>query len=100
MAAIQKNQLFDPGSYSLLQTVLANTYRFATIENVTDNRQTPDRQTNRQMKQCAKGITKLETPMALKIEMMKASRRMRNGEGYPSQLTRESGAVIELYHNL
>ena len=32
-------------SYSLLQTVLARTYRFATIQNVTDRRQTTDRQT-------------------------------------------------------
>ena len=44
-------------SYSLLQTVLANMYRFATIQNVTDNRQTTDRQTDRQTTQCAKGMT-------------------------------------------
>ena len=40
MVATQKNQLFDPVSYSLLQTVLARTCRFATIQNVTDDRQT------------------------------------------------------------
>ena len=35
-------------SYLLLQTVLANAYHFATIQNVTHNRQTTDRQADRQ----------------------------------------------------
>jgi len=47
-----KNQLLTQISYSLLQTVLAKTYHFATIQNVTD-RQTTDRQTT----QCAKDST-------------------------------------------
>ena len=45
-------------SYSLLQTVLARTYRFATIQNVTDDRVTDNRrQTNRQTTRCTKGAT-------------------------------------------
>ena len=46
MAATQKFDFLTLVSYSLLQTVLAKTYRFATIQNVTDrdtDRQTTDR---------------------------------------------------------
>jgi len=50
MAATQKINFLTLISYSLLQTVLAKTYCFATIglQNVTDDRQTT---------QCAKGVT-------------------------------------------
>ena len=53
MAATQKINFLTLVSYSLLQTVLARKYRFATIQNVIDDRQTTDRQTT----QCAKGAT-------------------------------------------
>jgi len=54
MAATPKINFLTLVSYLLLQTVLAKMYRFATIQNVTDDdRQTPDRQTT----QCAKGAT-------------------------------------------
>ena len=46
------------------------------------------------------GGTKLEAPKALRMEMPKASRGMRNGDGIPSQLSRGSGAVVELCQNL
>jgi len=48
MAATQNINFLTLVSYSLLQTVLAKTYRFATIQNVTDDRQ---------MTHCAKGVT-------------------------------------------
>jgi len=47
MAATQKINFLTLVSYSLFQTVLAGTYRFATIQNVTD----------RQTTQCTKGAT-------------------------------------------
>ena len=40
MAANQKISFMTLVSYSFLQLVLANTYCFATIQNVTDDRQT------------------------------------------------------------
>jgi len=43
MAATPKINFLTLVSYSLLQTVLAKTYRFNTIQNVTDDRQTTDR---------------------------------------------------------
>jgi len=47
------------------------------------------------------GGTKFEAPTAPRIEMPKASRGMRNGEGTPLPADyRGSGAVVELYHNL
>jgi len=54
MAATQKMNFLTLVSYSLLQTLFARTYRFATIQNVTDDdRQTTDRQTTHR----AKGTT-------------------------------------------
>jgi len=50
MAATQKINFLTLVSYSLDIQFLARTYRFATIQNVTDRRQT-DRQTT----QCTKG---------------------------------------------
>jgi len=43
MALTQKINFLTMVSYSLLQTVFARTYRFATVQNVTDRRQTTDR---------------------------------------------------------
>jgi len=43
MATIQKINILALVSFSLLQTVLVRTYRFATIQSVTDDSQTDDR---------------------------------------------------------
>ena len=49
MAATQKMNFLTLVSYSLLQTLVARTHHFATIQNVTDDR--------RQTTHCTKGTT-------------------------------------------
>jgi len=57
MAATQKMNFMTLASYSLFQTVLARTYRFATIQNITEDRRRRQTTDRRQMTHCAKGTT-------------------------------------------